>query len=117
MNLQCSMALFSQLVEFNTCVFAIKKSILSEAPDKKPQGTEQKDPEGTLKKDLEKVEKDNKAEPSQLDDNVEEVELLIEEGEEEENMTDDEETEPTPAPVARELFHKAPSKLERIQPR
>ena len=90
---------------------------MSEAPDKKPQGTEQKDPEGTLKKDLEKVEKDNKAEPSQLDDDVEEVELLIEEGEEEERMTDDEETEPTPAPLARELFHKAPSKLERIQPR
>ena len=111
MNLQCSMALFSQLVEFNTCVFAIKKSILSEAPDKKPQGTEQKDPEGTLKKDLEKVEKDNKAEPSQLDDNVEEVELLIEEGEEEENMTDDEETEPTPAPVARELFPQGPVKV------
>ena len=100
-------------------VFPIKDSILSEDPSKKknPQRTEQKDPEGKVKQGCEQVEKENKAEPSQLDDNAEQVQLLIEEGEEEEEKTDDEETEPTPAPLARELFHKAPPKLERIQQR
>ena len=93
-------------MEFST--FISKNSIPSEASKKNPVGTEQKDPEGTGQKGLEEKEKNNKAEPSQLDDQVEGVEFLFEEGEEEEAMTDDEETEPT---LARELFPEAPAKV------